>query len=182
MKFPDFECFRSTLRGLEEKTYIDENGEEKTTLVGKNISKEDYEYALMIYNKYCKNFKDYHDLYMQTDIILLCDIFEEFADMCHRFFEVWPQNYFTAPGYAWDALLLFNGAKLEPLVDEDMYIFLERGIRGDYSNVHKRYSKANHKYLPDFDTEKIKKFLIYWDFNSMYATAMLEALPYCGFR
>ena len=57
---------------------------------------------------------------MQTDIILLCNIFEEFADMCQRFFELWPQNYYTAPGYAWDALLLFSGAKLEPLVYEDI--------------------------------------------------------------
>ena len=89
-EFPDYECFRSTIRGLEEKKYIDVNGKEKTTLVGKNISKEDYQYALMIYKKYCNNFKDYHDLYMQTDIILLCDVFEEFADMCHRFFELWP--------------------------------------------------------------------------------------------
>ena len=41
-EFPDYECFRSTLRGLEEHKYIDENGEEKTTLIGKNISREDY--------------------------------------------------------------------------------------------------------------------------------------------
>ena len=39
-EFPDYESFISTLRGLEQETYIDENGEEKTTLVGKNIPYE----------------------------------------------------------------------------------------------------------------------------------------------
>ena len=39
-EFPDYECFRSTLRGLEEKRYIDMNGNEQTTLIGKNVSKK----------------------------------------------------------------------------------------------------------------------------------------------
>lgn len=122
-EFPEYECFRSTLRGLEEKKYFDTNGNEQTTLVGVNVEKKDYDYGVEIYNKYCTSFKDFHNLYIQVDIILLCDIFEEFSDMCFRHFELYPQNYYTAPGYAWDALLLFSGAKLEPLVDEDMYIF-----------------------------------------------------------
>ena len=144
------------------------------TLIGKNIKKEDYDYGLEMYKKYCSNFRDFHDLYMKTDVILLADVFEEFSDMCFKYFNLSKDNYYT--GYAWDALLLYLGAKLELLVAEDMYIFLEKGIRGGYSNIHKRYSKANHKYLEDIDKEMISKFLIYWDFNSMYATAMLKAL------
>ena len=35
-EFPDYEDFRSMLSGLEKKTYIDINGMEKTTLIGKN--------------------------------------------------------------------------------------------------------------------------------------------------
>ena len=125
---------------------------------------------------------DHHDLYMKTDVILLADVFEEFSNMCFNNFGLAPGNYYTVPGYAWDALLKYSKAKLEPLVEEDMYIFLEKGIRGGYSNIHKRYSKANHKYLPDHDKNKVSKFLIYWDFNSMYAYAMTKALPYNGFK
>ena len=102
--------------------------------------------------------------------------------MCFRFFNLGPRNYYTAPGFAWDALLLLSDARLAPLTGEDMYIFFEKGIRGGYSNIHKCYSKANHKYLDDFDPEQISKYLIYWDFNSMYATAMLQPMPYSHFK
>ena len=181
-EFPSYEVFRSVLNGLEEKTYIDVNGKEKKTLVGKNIEKEDYEYGKMIYKKYCEIFRNFHDLYMKTDVILLADVFEEFSNMCFGYFGLHPGNYYTVPGYAWDALLKYSKANLAPLVEEDMYIFLERGIRGGYSNIHKRYSKANHKYLPDYDESKVSKFLIYWDFNSMYTYAMTKALPYNKFK
>ena len=102
--------------------------------------------------------------------------------MCFRYFNLDPRNYYTAPVYAWDELLLYSGAKLEPLVAENMYIFLEKGIRGGYSNIRKWYSEANHKYLADFDKEMVSKFFIYWDFNSMYAIAMLKALPLMKFQ
>ena len=52
IEFPDYEDFRSMLSGLEEKTYIDKNGEEKTTLVGKNIEKKNYDYGVEMYKKY----------------------------------------------------------------------------------------------------------------------------------
>ena len=57
---------------------------------------------------------------MKSDVILLADVFEEFSDMCFKYFNLDPKNYYTAPGYAWDALLLYSEAKLEPLVVEDM--------------------------------------------------------------
>ena len=127
-------------------------------------------------------FKDYHDIYMQAVVMLLCDVFEEFSSMYYKSFGLDPKKYHTAPGFAWDAVLLHSGAKLQPLVDEDMYIFFEKAIRGGYANIHKNYWKANHKYLPDYDPNLIAKFLIDWDFNSMYATAMLKAMPSSDFR
>ena len=105
---------------------------------------------------------------MQTDVLLLCDIFEEFSDICFRYFRLDPKNYYTSSGFAWDALLLFSNARLELFNEEDMYLFFEKGIWGGYSNIHKRYSKANHKYLANYAADKISKFLIDWDYNSMY--------------
>ena len=64
-----------------------------------------------------------------------------------------------------------------------MYLFFEQGIRGGYSNIHKNYSKANHKYLGEYyDPNEECKYLWYVDMNSLYPTVMVEKLPVRDFR
>ena len=64
-----------------------------------------------------------------------------------------------------------------------MYLFFEQGIRSGYSNVHKNYAKANHKYLSKYyDTKDESIFLWYVDINSLYPTVMVEKLPVRDFR
>ena len=65
----------------------------------------------------CNRFKDYHDIYLQTDVVLLADIFENFRKMCISNYELDPANYFTAPGLAWDAMLLQTKVELELIQD-----------------------------------------------------------------
>ena len=42
--------------------------------------------------------------------------------------------------------------------------------------------KANHKYLQDFNPDEESKYLIDWDFNSLYPSVMVEELPVRDFR
>ena len=151
-KFPDHESFRSRLMGFEEVNGI---------IVGKNISKDDYDHGRLVFEKYCENMGDYHDLYMKGDVVLLADIFENFRKDAYNNFSLDPLNYITLASYAWDCVLKFTKVELELLSDMDMYNFFEQGIRGGYSNCHKNYSKVNHKYLPDFDPSKPSVFIMY---------------------
>ena len=49
----------------------------------KNISEIDYRHALKVFNKFnVKNLGEYHDLYVQSDTILLTDVFESFRNLC----------------------------------------------------------------------------------------------------
>ena len=47
-----------------------------------------------------KNVGDYHDLYVQSDILLLADVFENFRNICIKVCELDPAHFLSAPGLA----------------------------------------------------------------------------------
>ena len=87
----------------------------------KGISSADYAHVQKVWTV-CKikNFGDYHDLYVQSDTILLADVFENFRDKCIELYELDPAHFSSAPGLAWQAYLKKTGVKLELLTDYDM--------------------------------------------------------------
>ena len=110
-----------------------------STLKGAGINNEDYERAKKVWNDFdMKNMGDYHDLYLKTDVLLLCDVFETFVDMCMRYYGLDPCHYFSAPGLSWDAMLKMTGVVFEHISNIDMYLFIERGMIGGISYIDKR--------------------------------------------
>ncbi|XP_072014272.1 uncharacterized protein [Amphiura filiformis] len=149
-----------------------------------NISDEDYEHAQRVWESFeMKTFREYHDLYLESDVLLLADVFESFREVCQKNYELDPAWYFTAPGLAYDAMLKKTGARLELLHDVDMMQMIEKGIRGGVSMISTRHSEANNKYMgPDFDPTKPSKFIQYLDANNLYGHAMSQPLPTGGFK
>ena len=126
-----------------------------SSLSGSNISTEDYEHALNVWKTFKLNtLGDYHDLYLKTDVNLLADVFENFRNLCLQQYKLDPANYYTSPGLSWDALLKKTNINLELLTDYDMYLLVEKGLRGGISMVSNRYAKANNPLLEDFDPNK----------------------------
>ena len=61
-----------------------------------------------MFNENCTNIGDYHDLYVQTDTLLLADVFEKFRDKCLEIYGLDQKDhvliiFFSAPGLAWQA-------------------------------------------------------------------------------
>ena len=44
-----------------------------------------------------KNLGEYHDLYVQSDTLLLADAFENFKTMCLKIYELDPAQFISAP-------------------------------------------------------------------------------------
>ena len=63
-----------------------------------------------------------------------------------------------------------------------MYLFIEKGPRERIPYIAKRYSKANNKYMKNYDAKKPSKFITYLDMNNLYGWAMNGYLPYGGFK
>ena len=92
-------------------------------------------------------------------------------------------HYFTLPGYTWDCMLYKTRQELELLTDIDMYLFVEKGIRGGLSQIcGKRRAHANNKYIPTYDTSKPDSYLMMYDINNQYGLSMCQSLPYGGFE
>ena len=51
------------------------------------------------------NLDEYHDLYVQSDTLLLADVFDNFRDKCIEIYEIDPAHFLSAPGLAWQASL-----------------------------------------------------------------------------
>ena len=49
--------------------------------------------------------KSYHDLYVQSNTLLLADVFENFRNMCLEIYEFEPTRFFSASGLTWQAAL-----------------------------------------------------------------------------
>ena len=92
-----------------------------------------------------KNLGDYHDLYVQSDTLLLADVFESFKNMCIKVYELDSAHFLTAPELAWQGCLKKTEVELELLTDNDMLLMVEEGIRGGMCHVIHRYAKTNKK-------------------------------------
>ena len=96
--------------------------------------------------------KDYHNLYILSDVLLLADIFENFRNICMNHYELDPAFYFSAPGLAWGASLKITKVQLELLSDSDMLLMIACGIRGGIATISQRHTNANNEYIgSEFD-------------------------------
>ena len=128
-----------------------------------------------------KNLGDYRDFYVQSDTLLLADVFENFRNMCIKVYELDPAHFLSAPGLAWQACLKKTEVELELITDPDMLLMVEKGIRGGICHSILRYAKAN-KYMKDYNKDEEESFLQYNDTNNLYGFAMSEPLPVDGFE
>ena len=87
-----------------------------------NISDEDYAHVQKVWEVFeIKNRGEYHDLYVQSDTLLLADVFENFRNMCLEIYELDPTYFVSVPGLAWQACLKKTGVKLELITDYACY-------------------------------------------------------------
>lgn len=153
------------------------------SMTNEDISDADYNHAQTVWTQFnIKNLGEYTDLYLKTDVLLLTDIFQNFRKTCKLYYKLDPAFYITAPSLSFDAMLLKTGVQLELVSDLAIVRMIQSGIRGGLCMCSHRYSKANHKYMPEYDPSQPQCFIAYLDCNNLYGYSMSQYLPYSSFR
>ena len=129
-----------------------------------------------------KTMKYYYDLYLKCDILFLVNAFGKFRNNSLTNYGLFPSHYLSPPALSWDAMLNMTKVQLELIPYPGMYIFFEKGIRGEVSYISNKYSKARNKYLKSNDPKHESKHVVYLDANNLYGYAMSKFLPTSGFK
>ena len=102
--------------------------------------------------------------------------------MCIKVYELDPAHFLSLPGLAWQACLKKTNIKLELLTDYDMLLMVEEGIRGGICHSIHRYTRANNKYMKNFDKNQESSYIQHLDANNLYGWAMSQKLPVNSFK
>ena len=149
-----------------------------SSLIIKDITDVDYRHAKKAFKNFNnKNLGDCYDLYVQSDTLLLADVFENFRNMCDNIFELDATYSLSPPELASQACLKKTGVKLVLLTDNNMSLMVERGIRRGICHAIGKYTKANNKYMKDYDKNIESSYLMYLEYldaNNLYGWGMSQ--------
>ena len=104
----------------------------------------------MYVKRVCKNFeiknlREYHDLYIWRDLLLLAGVFENLRKMCFEVYKLDLVKFISVSKLAWQGALKKTGVELDLLTDIDMFLTAEKVGRGGISKAVHRYAKFNNK-------------------------------------
>ena len=142
-------------------------------LTRKHITKRDYDHVKELWREFkMESLNDLHNLYMETDVMLLTDIFEKFREKELSTYGLDPAHFLTAPSLTWSAGLKFTGVTLELITDLDISMFIDQAMIGGISVI-------THPYA---NIEGNNGFIFYCDANNLYGWAMRQYLPTGEFK
>ena len=104
-------------------------------LKDEHISDEDYNHAKKVFDEFkCHNLLEYMELYVKTDTLLLCDVFEHFRNLALESYGLDPLHYISLPSFGRDAMLKLTGVEIELISDPEVFNLVKSGVRGGEFN------------------------------------------------
>ena len=72
--------------------------------------------------------------------------------------------------------------ELDLLIEVNILLMVQKGIRGEICHSIYRFAKTNNKYRKDYDKNKGLSYIKYWDLNNLYRWAMAQKFPVNNFE
>ena len=129
-----------------------------------NITRDEYDiFKLKCEQMSINTLGQWHDLYLAKDVLLLDDFFERFRQTCIEYYKLDPYRFISTPDLSWNAsrYQAYREAPkftIEIMADSDMYLMIEKDIRGGLSQIGDlRYAKADENDKVKEDGENCEK-------------------------
>ena len=181
-------------KGVYPYDYMDEDWENKlkekqlpdieyfhSSLSNTKCSNDDYNYEKEIYKLFgCKKIKDYNNLYVKTDVLLLADVYASYRKNSHNSFGLDPLYCISAPGFSNTAMLKLTNTEIKLSTDSNIHLIIEKRIRNGRCEPTYYHAKSNNKYVnPTFDKNKDgESYIVSLHANSLYSMAICYKLTY----
>ena len=95
----------------------------------KECSIDDYNYAKEIYKLLgCKKIKDYNNLNVKANVLLLADAYASCRKNSHNSFGLHPLYCISAPGFSNRAMLKMTNIEIKSITDSKLHLIIEKGI------------------------------------------------------
>ena len=96
----------------------------------------------------------------------------------YQIYRLDPIYCISTPGFTNIAMLKMTRIEIKLIIDLNMHLMIENGIKGGRCEPIYYHAKANNKYVnPNFNNDK-ESYIISLDGNSLYASAMCYELQY----
>lgn len=142
------------------------------------ITKEEYARAQQVWEKaHCSTLKDYMELYVMLDVVLLACVFEKYRVSTLTHFGLDPAHFVSTPSMCYNAMLKLTRVKLDMLPSTEMYLFFTSSIRGGLSGTAVRYAESNVHTAPDYNPNKPMSAILGFDANNLYGHSLSQSLP-----
>lgn len=151
-------------------------------LRAEHISEDDYHHACCVWAKFeCHTMRDYLELYLVLDVLLLAAIFEMYRRETYSHMTLDPVHYVSSPSLCFDAMLKITNIQLETLPSVDSYLWVNKCIRGGVSGTSVRYARANNPRVEGYNPQRDFSYIVGFDLNALYSYCMCLPLPYKSF-
>ena len=161
---PDIKYFKSILKNDDISERFDEAQ-----------LKVDYAQAKKVFDLgKCKTIKDYLNIYLRVDVLLLAEVFHKFRLRMFNDFKLDPACFLTAPSYAISAALFESKEKISLISDPTTLNYFENSIRGGLTSLIQSKLELNDPKTLRHNPEKPISSAVLADVNGLYAKSILE--------
>lgn len=136
-------------------------------LTGDAITNAEWDFVNKVWRTFkLKTFRQFHDLYMESDVMLLADVFERFRNDSLKNYGLDPAHFATAPGLSWHACLKMTKIRLDVVRDPDMNMFIDKSGPGGMSEATTPYLRANNPKVAGYNPDLITTWMLLLDCNN----------------